>query len=130
MDKKTQIKPRRAVKVLFFLFIFILLLFLYARYINTKGLIIKETPIVDEELDSDYNGLKIVQFSDVHYGRTTSKKDLKNVIEQINSLYPDIIVFTGDLFDSASISDKDAELMIQYLKDLEAQLFKFAIIGD
>ena len=130
MDKKTQIKPRRAVKVLFFLFIFILLLFLYARYINTKGLIIKETPIVDEELDSDYNGLKIVQFSDVHYGRTTSKKDLKNVIEQINSLYPDIIVFTGDLFDSASISDKDAELMIKYLKDLEARLFKFAIIGD
>ncbi len=130
MDKKTQIKPRKAVKILFFLLIFILLLFLYARYINTKGLIIKESAIIDEELDSHYNGLKVVQFSDIHYGRTTSKDDLNMIVEEINSLRPDIIVFTGDLFDDASISEKEEDLMIQCFEKLEARLFKFAIIGD
>lgn len=130
MDKKTQIKPRKAVKILFFLLIFILLLFLYARYINTKGLIIKESAIIDEELDSHYNGLKVVQFSDIHYGRTTSKDDLNMIVEEINSLHPDIIVFTGDLFDDASISEKEEDLMIQCFEKLEARLFKFAIIGD
>lgn len=130
MDKKTQIKPRKAVKILFFLLIFILLLFLYARYINTKGLIIKESAIIDEELDSHYNGLKVVQFSDIHYGRTTSKDDLNMIVEEINSLRPDIIVFTGDLFDDASISEKEEDLMIQCFEKLEARLFKFTIIGD
>lgn len=130
MDKKTQIKPRKAVKILFFLLIFILLLFLYARYINTKGLIIKESAIIDEELDSHYNGLKVVQFSDIHYGRTTSKDDLNMIVEEINSLRPDIIVFTGDLFNDASISEKEEDLMIQCFEKLEARLFKFAIIGD
>ena len=112
------------------LFITILLLFLYARYINTKGLIIKESAIIDEELDSHYNGLKVVQFSDIHYGRTTSKDDLNMIVEEINSLRPDIIVFTGDLFDDASISEKEEDLMIQCFEKLEARLFKFAIIGD
>ena len=130
MDKKVKVKPRKSVKIIIFIFLLFFLLFLYARYINTSGLKVKEIAVVDEEMSEDYNGFKIVHFSDLHYGRTTDEKNLNHVVEKINELKPDIIVFTGDLFDYDDVSDQDIELITNYFKELEARLFKFAVIGD
>ena len=130
MEKKVKVRPRRVVKILFFLIIIFFILFIYARYINTHGLDVKESAVIDKEMDQAYNGFKIVQFSDLHYGRTTFEDDLKVVVEEINLLHPDIIVFTGDLFDSEQIKDEDIQLITDYFEQLEARLFKFAVIGD
>ena len=130
MEKKVKVKPRKGVKIILFIILILFLLFLYARYINTHGFTVKEIAVINKNLNEAYNGLKIVQFSDLHYGRTTFEDDLRDVINKINYINPDIIVFTGDLFDYKSISDKDVELMIKYLSKLEARLFKFAVIGD
>lgn len=130
MEKNVKIKPRRMVKILFLVIIILFLLFLYARYINTSGLVVKETAIIDEAMNEAYNGLKIVQFSDIHYGRTTFQDDMKKLVQSINELNPDILIFTGDLFDSDNISDEDIKLMSDYLNELQARLFKFAVIGD
>lgn len=130
MEKNVKIKPRRMVKILFLVIIILFLLFLYARYINTSGLVVKETAIIDEAMNEAYNGLKIVQFSDIHYGRTTFQDDMEKLVQSINELNPDILIFTGDLFDSDNISDEDIKLMSDYLSELQARLFKFAVIGD
>lgn len=130
MEKNVKIKPRRMVKILFLVIIILFLLFLYARYINTSGLVVKETAIIDEAMNEAYNGLKIVQFSDIHYGRTTFQDDMEKLVQSINELNPDILIFTGDLFDSDNISDEDIKLMSDYLNELQARLFKFAVIGD
>ena len=115
MEKNVKIKPRRMVKILFLVIIILFLLFLYARYINTSGLVVKETAIIDEAMNEAYNGLKIVQFSDIHYGRTTFQDDMEKLVQSINELNPDILIFTGDLFDSDNISDEDIKLMSDYL---------------
>lgn len=130
MDKKVKIKTRKSIKILFFIIIFVFILFIYARYINTKGLIVNEISIVDKNLNENYNGLKIVHFSDIHYGRTTLENDLSKMVDEINLLKPDIIVFTGDLFDNKDIVKDNVNLITKYLNKLEARLFKFAIIGD
>lgn len=130
MEKKVKVKPRKAVKIIVFIFLIFLLLFLYARYINTHGFDVKEIAVIDENLNDAYNGLKIVHFSDIHYGRTTLEEDLKDIVEEINYLNPDIIVFTGDLFDKESVSEDEVNLMSKYFGELEARLFKFAVIGD
>ena len=130
MDKNVKIKPRRIVKILFLIIIIFFLLFLYARYINTKGLVVNEEAIVDEAMNEAYNGLKIVHFSDIHYGRTTDQDDMEKLVQSINELNPDILIFTGDLFDDDKISDEDTKLMSDYLSKLQARLFKFAVIGD
>lgn len=130
MEKNVKIKPRRMVKILFLVIIILFLLFLYARYINTSGLVVKETAIIDEAMNEAYNGLKIVQFSDIHYGRTTFQDDMEKLVQSINELNPDILIFTGDLFDSDNISDEDIKLISDYLNELQARLFKFAVIGD
>ena len=130
MDKKVKVKPKKGVQILLLLIIILFIFFIYARYINTKGLVVHESAIVKENINSDYNGFKIVHFSDIHYGRTTLEEDLSKIVEEINLLKPDIIVFTGDLFDSNNISDDDIKLVTNYFKKLESRLFKFAVIGD
>ena len=50
---------------------------LYARFIGTTGLKVIEKSIITDKLPSDYDGLKIVQFTDLHYGSTIHLKNLK-----------------------------------------------------
>ena len=90
-----------------FLIIFVLIvtaILLYSRFIATKGLVTKEYKITSSNIQDNFHGFKIVHISDIHYGRTTDKKDLEKIVNEINLLKPDIVVLTGDLI------DKDTEL--------------------
>ncbi len=120
----------KLVKIFLILIIIIFVFFLYGHYINPSSFKVNEMPIIDKNLNSDYNGFKIAHFSDIHYGRTTFQNDLKKVVKELNNLKADIVVFTGDLFDNQKIKDDDKKLMIDNLNNIEAKLFKFAVIGD
>ena len=95
-----RIKIRKWVKILFFLIIIFSSIYLYSRYLGTKGLIVKEYSIVDNKISNNFYGLKIVQISDIHYKVTTTKEDLTNIVNEINLLKPDIVLLSGDLFDN------------------------------
>lgn len=118
------------IKILFSFIIIIVCFYLYGRFINPNSFKVKEIAITDNKLNSDYNGLKIVHFSDLHYGRTTNIDTLKKLVKEINELKPDIVIFTGDIFDNKNISNKDNEIITEYLNNIEAKLFKFACLGD
>jgi hypothetical protein len=118
------------IKILFSFLIITICFYLYGRFINPYSLNVKEVAIKDNKLNSDYNGLKIVQFSDLHYGRTTNEDTLKKLVKEINELKPDIVIFTGDLFDSKNINNKDEDKIIKYFSQIESQVFKFACLGD
>jgi len=123
-------KSHKWPKIFIFIFIILLAIFIYGKFINPKSLTVKEIAIYDEKLNKDYNGLKIAHFSDLHYGRTTTEKELKKVINNLNDLNPDIVIFTGDLFDSKNISQDTEKLITKYFQKINAKLFKFAVIGD
>lgn len=48
-------------------------------------------------LPSSFSGYRIVQISDLHLGSWSSEKPLQEAVDLINSLKPDLVVFTGDL---------------------------------
>lgn len=123
-------KSHKKIKILFIFIILISCFYLYGRYINPSYFKVHEVAIKDSSFPKDYNGLKIAQFSDLHYGRTTNEETLKKLVKELNNLNADIIIFNGDLFDQKNISVKNSELMISYLKKLNAKLFKFAVLGD
>ena len=52
---------------------------LYARYIGTMGFITKEHSIYHDKLPDDYDGLKIVHFTDLHYKRAISKEKIEKI---------------------------------------------------
>ena len=69
-------------KILKFLACFIILfslVTLYSRYIATIGLKTNEITLDNQNIPSDFDGLKIVHFSDLHYKRIITTK--------INSLW-------------------------------------------
>ena len=103
----------------------------YARFVSTKGLIIKEYAIKSNELNKDYDGLKLVQFSDLHYGSTVFEKELENVIETINAQEPDIVIFTGDLIEEkVELTNSEIENLINQLNKIEATAGLYAIKGN
>jgi len=126
-----HIKLRKWVKFLLFIIITLSLFFIYSRYLGTKGLIIKEHAVVDLELPNNFYGFKIVQISDIHYKVTTTKETLKNVVNEINLLKPDIVILSGDLFDnSIKYSNKDYKDLTNILNNIDYKIGKFAIKGE
>ncbi len=104
---------------------------LYARYIGTSGLIIKEYKVTNSSIPEGFYGTKIVHLSDIHYGRTIKKKELQKIVEKVNHLHPDIIIITGDLIDrNTMLTDRMASVISDILKDLDANVGKYAIQGN
>ena len=77
------------------------------------------------------NGMpvKIIQFSDVHLGKSYGVATIRKIVKQINNLKPDIIVCTGDFIDCAS-DVKCREEIIKELRNLKAPYGKYAVYGN
>ncbi len=119
--------------VKFFLIIFILVfaILLYARYVGTMGLKTKEYAIFTTDLPDGFDGLKIVHFSDIHYNRSITVDKLKMVVDEINLINPDIVVFTGDLIDKNGIlRERDYDNLINLLLKINAKYGKYAVMGE
>lgn len=132
-----EVKPKRKIsvkKILIFLFIIVVLVvsvLLYARFVATKGIIINEYKVVNSKLTDTYKGLKIVHISDIHYKTTLDEKGLKELTNKVNLTKPDIIVITGDILNkSVEYSNNDYEIIKKYLKEMNANIGKYAVSGD
>lgn len=116
------------------IFLFVLLttsFFLYTTYISSKQIIVKEERIINEKLPETFDGLKIIQFSDIHYGSTMFNEDIKKLVTLINRRNPDIVVFTGDLINQDyKINSKEQEKLIENLKKINATIGKYAVMGE
>lgn len=120
----------------FIRFILIILLIIsttiiYARYGGTNGLITKEYKIETKNIDNSFDGIKVIHFSDLHYLRIINKERLEQIVEEINLINPDIVIFTGDLIDKDyTASEKDKEDLIEELSSIRAKYGKYSIIGN
>lgn len=118
-------------KMILAFFFLLVLLFTYAYIFIHKRITINEYPIIVETLPSNFNGLKIVHFSDIHFGVSINEAELEKIIQEINITNPDIVVFSGDLFDiNINLSDKNIDFLKKTLLSINAKLKKYAILGD
>ena len=134
LEETEEVEEKKSHKLLNTFIVFgllIVLIFVYSKYIGTKGLIVKEYRVESNVLTENFSGLKIVHFSDLLYKSTFDKSDLKELVDRINILKPDLIVFTGDLTNkNIRINDNDKEYLINELSLLNASIGKYAIYGD
>jgi predicted MPP superfamily phosphohydrolase len=49
-----------------------------------------------DDLDPQFDGYRLVQFSDIHIGTWINRKRLAGVVELVNQLSPDLVAITGD----------------------------------
>lgn len=129
-EKNTK-RIKIVIKIIFILITLFLLLILYMHFIGTKGLIVREYKVESNQLPDSFHGFKVVQFSDLHYLSTIHEKELKNIVNKINKLKPDIVVFTGDLIEeSKTTTENDLKVLTTYLNKIEASTGLYAIKGN
>lgn len=97
--------------------------FLESRFIRIKFLQVRSPKLSFSE-DRPF---RMVQISDVHLGYGTLPGQLKGVVEKIQSLKPDLLVSSGDLFDTDL---KHLGRYVDRLKSLKPGAGKFAVSGN
>lgn len=122
---------RKIIKWLLIILITIILIIIYARYIGTMGFYTKEYTIKEKTIPSGFDGIKIVHFTDLHYNRAMTLKKVKKIIKEINTINPDIVVFTGDLVDKdVNLSNNDYKALTKEFTKIKAKYGKYAVIGN
>ncbi len=132
---KIKARNKKIVKILLWIFIpliaFIILIFILVRYIGNIGIVVREYPVYNEKITKDLNGLKVVHFTCLHYNKYTSNKKITKLVNMINNIKPDIVIFTGDLIDKNYIlANSEREFLIKELNRIEATVGKYAIKGE
>ncbi|HEY4602355.1 MAG TPA: metallophosphoesterase [Cerasibacillus sp.] len=101
----------------------------YARHIEPNRLHIQHETITSHKIPPAFNQFKIVQFSDTHIGFHYTTEQFSKLIDKINQLQPDLIVFTGDFVDRPHQFHWNNELN-GLLKSLVAPYGKYWIYGN
>lgn len=120
-----------AAKVILIIIVISLIFYFYTTYISSKIITVREERIINEKIPESFNGLKIIQISDIHYGTTIFKDDIANLVKLINERNPDLVIFTGDLINKDyKLHEKEKEDLIKQLKNIKSTLGKYAIYGE
>lgn len=134
-SENNKIKRTSLFKKLFKLIIILLLIsssfFFYTTYVSSSLISVREYRIKSEKIPDSFNGLKVIQFSDLHYGSTMFLDNVKRLVKIINERNPDLVIFTGDLIDSQyKLEISEQEKLISELKNIKSNFGKYAILGD
>jgi predicted MPP superfamily phosphohydrolase len=71
---------------------------------------------------------RIVQISDLHFGKHSSDRFFNRVLTAVNALSPDLIALTGDFICNGKMHDRNA--LFSFLKMLKAPHGLFAVLGN
>lgn len=130
-EKETKETKENKSHIFIYILLIIGLIIIYSRYIATTGIQIKEYSVINNKIPESFKGFKVVHFSDLKYGSTTNQKYLKKLVNKINELNPDIIIFTGDLITSNyKLTDNDKKSIIENLNKLDPKIDIYSIRGD
>ena len=103
-------------------------LIIYGILIGRFHFKLERITLPHKDLPEDFDGLKLVQISDLHVGSWVGHRDkLKKAVRRINREEPDLILFTGDLFNNFY---QEIEGFQDILDDLRAKEIKLAVLGN
>jgi predicted MPP superfamily phosphohydrolase len=101
----------------------------YPLFIERTTVLTNEYRIVVPNLPAAFSGFRIVQLSDIHYGRLMSLTFVENLVERANRLKPDLIACTGDYVYRHSVAG-DIDAVWQALSRLSAPQGVWSVLGN
>ncbi|MFC4596661.1 metallophosphoesterase [Cohnella hongkongensis] len=102
----------------------------YGLFGERRRLRVVRHTIRSRRVPPGFDGITIVQFSDVHLGPYYSLRQLDELVNAINSLRPDLVAFTGDLHDARRKDNIAKYDPSPVLSRIQARLGKFAVYGN
>jgi uncharacterized protein len=101
--------------------------FFAAGYAGSRRLVVRRHVATLPQLPAGFEGMRIVQLSDLHVGPHTPRGKLARIAAATREAAPDLIALTGDLVDDYA---RDVEAMEAGLGRFSAPLGVFAIPGN
>ncbi len=80
-----------------------------------------------KNLPRSFDGFRLIQISDIHTGSFINKEPVRRAIRMINKEQADLILFTGDLVNSAS---EEANEYVPLFAELRAAMGVYSIKGN
>lgn len=128
--QKEKKKSNIFINILIFLIIILISIVMYAKYIGTKGIVVKEYMIKDTGIPDNFSGIKVIYISDILLGSTIDISDLDEMVEKVNELKPDILLFGGGLtYDGYNLNDEKKQTLTDTLNKINVKLGKYAVKG-
>ena len=88
---------------------------------------VKKVAVTIDNLPPELDGYRIVQWSDVHVGRTIQRRFVQSLVDRTNALEADAIAITGDLVDGHV---EDLRDQVAPLAGLRARDGVFVVTGN
>ena len=105
----------------------LLALFLFAGYIGSRRLVVRNVTAEIANLPAGLDGTRIVQLSDLHIGPHLPAARFERIVSTVQSLEPDLIAITGDLVDDHA---EDTDRYADAVGMLDAPLGVYVIAGN
>lgn len=104
---------------------------LFVGWIGSRRVVVRSIDVQVPDLPPAFDGLRIVQLSDMHLGPQTSRKFLSRVTNAVASLAPDMVVVTGDLVDDRAEDTRYFARWLEAMHDASApELGVYLIPGN
>ena len=101
---------------------------IYGVFVGKYNFKVREETIVFKDLPNGFDGLKVLQISDLHVGSWDNKDAIKKGIEIINHQEYDILLFTGDFVNTLAT---EANPWIETLQKIKTPKYgKYAVLGN
>ena len=123
-------KSRR--RVFFFIGLFLLLILMAWPFVEPKIYHVDSFEIRTNGLRFQENArpFRVVYLSDIHWGHWLSDWDLNRLVNQINNLYPDVIIFGGDYATDFDSAVRFFSQLQQKRYELHPRLRSFGVLGE
>ncbi len=80
-----------------------------------------------KNLPKSFDGLRIIQISDTHFGSFSDTSYYNRVVNTINQQNADLVFFTGDMVNNEA---READDYVSMFKSIKAKYGKYAILGN
>ncbi len=101
--------------------------FIYGMARGAFNYKVHKVKVVLPNLPNEFNGLKILQISDIHCGSFVSTNPLEEAVKMINQQKADVVFFTGDLVNDRTI---ETDMVKEVLSKITAPMGVFSILGN
>ena len=101
--------------------------------LETFDLQIDSHTIVSPDIPANFDGIRIVFVTDIHYGPIIGKKKLADLLQQVQLLKPHLFLLGGDYIQSKMPQKRQLRYLNELmagLKQVRAPLGKFGVLGN
>lgn len=98
---------------------------IHARQMTTKSYDIS----IDKHVDG-IDSLNVVLVADLHLGYSIGCDDMVKMVDRINALNPDVVIYAGDIFDNDYDALDDPEKLEEIIRQVKAAYGSYAVFGN